>query len=212
MSIPPGRVVSVYRAITGAYNPTSGKNAGVIDQDLRERGIFTDNGSSAQTKESFLSEDLIGTGQFVIGLPIFTTREQAQKWINGRTYEKTPAIVQLDIPVELLMGDTKLAIINNDYTNPNLNRLLTQDELNKLSNGEKIELVGECVLRGVLGNKLDLHNTGGISKELQVELRRHEKIFRPSQLPDTGPLRDAVYKEVKLPLEPNEGSSELSRS
>lgn len=205
-----GLAVPIFRALYGKYN--EGVNEGVSDDQLRKAGFFCENSSFAQTEENFLSEGTITRGGYVNGLPIFTNIDSTNSWIYGRSYRNPPALAQLDIPGEYLLGDSpRLAIVSNNIHNPDLDRILSQEEIQQLLRGERLVDVGECVLREYSGG-LALNNTRRISPGLVKELRRYERIFRPSELKDGKLLPDTTLKEVRIPDEPTENASEISRS
>ena len=204
-----GLAVSVFRALYGKYN--SGVNDGVTDDQLRRTGVFCENSSYAQTEDNFLAEGTIQRGGYVVGLPVFTNIEQAKGWMNNRTYGNLPALTELDIPLNYLLGDLpRLAIVSNNINNPDLDRILNQDEIQRLLRGERLDDVGECVLREVSGDKLTLNNTRRISPDLVRELRKNERFFRPTELKDGKLLPDALMEEVRISDEPTEASSEIS--
>ncbi len=208
MDSPVVKFVSVFRAINGRYE--SGTFNGVSDDQLKERGIFCDNLSFEQSKEGFLSGGFIEKGEHVVGLPIFTSRVQTEEYLKSKAYLQPPAIVQADIPLEFFIGEhPRLALVNNNWYDPELDRFVTTEELDRLSKGEHLP-IGECVLRGVFGESLDLKNTGGIPKDLVEEIRKRERFFRPQQLKEGRLPRDTLFDEVRINIEPNEGSAEIS--
>lgn len=98
--------IKLFRALIGARSDKTDLFNGVIDLELKEKGLLTSNHSSMQTKGEGRRRSLFyhSENRKVVGLPVFLSESEAKWWASCRKYNKDslPAIAVVDLPIKFV--------------------------------------------------------------------------------------------------------------
>lgn len=149
------RLLSLYRAITGRGRKVNEiwTHEGVSDEELRENGMLCSNFSFDQCPPRLTADwdDYPRYGADttydvrVSGLPVFLNFAEAKFWLERKNYDLQPAIVEAQVPLTLIVGNSKRIILaQNSGQEYSYEKLEAHISGNKLIRGEHyIESVGQ---------------------------------------------------------------------
>ena len=159
----------LFRTITGQGFDKKGSwvHMGINEDRLRNYGIFNSN----------LSWDQIygGRGRRVIGLPISLSTSEAIMWLEAKKYEKPPAVVVLEIPVDYFSDSEGTLKLTQNAEDEKFDMQITESMILEHIQGKR-KISGECFL------------TSLNSPTVPDSVRQFERVMIPKKLNSDGTI------------------------